>query len=156
MTNTNLYIDLPAALVLDLAKSYEKWTGKPLLGPSTPFGVEHLHGAEVAILAHDGAADPRFVYANLSAMRLFKLDWADIIGMPSRLSAEPDLREARAALLQRVARDGYVEDYTGVRIASDGSRFRIEQATVWNVLDQAGRLCGQAALIRQWTPLPRD
>jgi len=32
-----------------------------------------------------------------------------------------------------VARQGYIDDYSGVRIAKSGRRFLIERATVWNL-----------------------
>jgi hypothetical protein len=40
-----------------------------------------------------------------------------------------------------------------VRIASDGSRFMIHKATVWNLLDEQGQAYGQAALIKRHIPL---
>ncbi|NBO10742.1 MAG: MEKHLA domain-containing protein, partial [Methylophilaceae bacterium] len=41
------------------------------------------------------------------------------------------------------------------RIAKDGSRFLIEQATVWNVVDIAlpSDVLGQAVVIKKWTLL---
>jgi len=49
---------------------------------------------------------------------------------------------------------GPVDDYSGIRISQSGRRFRIEQAIVWNLIDAAGHLCGQAATFDTWTPLP--
>jgi hypothetical protein len=37
-----------------------------------------------------------------------------------------------------------------VRIARTGRRFLIQRATVWNLTDDQGRLCGQAATFREW------
>jgi len=48
---------------------------------------------------------------------------------------------------------GPVDDYSGIRISQSGRRFRIEQAIVWNLIDAAGHLCGQAATFDTWTPL---
>ena len=53
-----------------------------------------------------------------------------------------------------IRRDGYVDDYRGIRISKSGRRFRIEQAIVWNLIDAAGHLHGQAATFDAWTPLP--
>lgn len=114
--------------------------------------AEALYRAEFALLCHDGAADPLFIYANQTAQRLWQLDWGAFVGMPSRLSAEPDARAVRAAMLARVDRHGYVDDYEGVRVDSRGRRFRIEDACIWNVTDDAGRL-GQAARIGRWVPV---
>lgn len=66
--------------------------------------------------------------------------------MPSRLSAEAPLREERAALLERVSRHGFIDDYAGIRISARGTRFRIENAVVWNLIDGAGVCHGQAAM----------
>ena len=68
---------------------------------------------------------------------------------------EARLREARAEFLHQVARHGFIENYSGVRIAKDGSRFLIEQATVWNVVDIAlpSDVLGQAVLIKKSTPI---
>lgn len=66
--------------------------------------------------------------------------------MPSRLSAEAPLREERQALLERVSRRGFIDDYAGIRISARGTRFRIENAVVWNLIDAAGVRHGQAAM----------
>jgi hypothetical protein len=55
--------------------------------------------------------------------------------------------------MARAARDGYVDDYRGVRISSSGKRFLIEEAIVWNLVDAAGNRVGQAATFSQWKPL---
>jgi hypothetical protein len=65
-------------------------------------------------------------------------------------------RDERARLLERTHRDGYVDDYAGIRISQSGRRFRIEQAIVWNLVDAAGQHYGQAATFDTWTPLTTD
>ena len=109
--------------------------------------------APFAVLAHDTAADPRFFYANGAAQACFGYSWIEFIGMPSRLSAETPERTARQKLLEQVARDGYVADYRGVRIAKSGRRFWIEQAVVWELIDAAGIRRGQAATFERWVDL---
>ena len=52
-----------------------------------------------------------------------------------------------------MARHGYIDDYTGVRVSRTGKSFRIERATVWNLIDQTGTVMGQAAAFDHWTPL---
>lgn len=103
--------------------------------------------APFAVLAHDTAPDPVFVYGNRRAQSLFGYDWDEFTTLPSRLSAEAPERSQRQAFLERVARDGFVDDYRGVRISKSGERFWIEQVTVWQLLDPAGRCLGQAAMI---------
>jgi hypothetical protein len=53
-------------------------------------------------------------------------------------------------LLATVARQGFIDDYRGVRIAKSGGRFVIEQATVWNLLDENRAHYGQAATFSHW------
>ena len=73
--------------------------------------------------------------------------------MPSRLTAEAPDREERARLLARVGTQGYIDDYAGVRVSRTGRRFRIARATVWNLLDDGGNHCGQAASFAHWQRL---
>jgi hypothetical protein len=104
-------------------------------------------------LAHNTEADPTFVFANQMGMNLWEYSWAEIIGLPSRLTAEPDLRPNREQLLTRVRDFGFIADYSGIRVSKSGRRFRIEQATVWNVLHPSGQRIGQAATFTHWTNL---
>lgn len=110
--------------------------------------------ADFALLAHDAADDPCFVYANLEAQRRFERSWEELIGMPSRLSAEAPNRAERADMLARVARDGFIRDYRGLRIAKSGQRFWIEGGVVWNVYGPDGERWGQAARFCDTTAEP--
>lgn len=138
-----------------LCASYLRWTGRHLVEPlSGPQGAAALLDlAPFAVVSHDTQADPVFNYANRRALELFEMDWDEFTRLPSRLSAEPLNREERSRLLERVSRDGYVDDYTGVRISKNGQRFMIRDATVWNLFDAAGTARGQAALITHWERL---
>lgn len=109
--------------------------------------------APFVLLSHNTAADPIFTYANRTAQTLFEMDWPAITALPSRHSAEAPSREERAELLARVREHGWIDDYSGVRIASSGQRFRIAQAVVWNLRDADGAYCGQAAMFDQWQPI---
>jgi hypothetical protein len=62
-------------------------------------------------------------------------------------------RDERAQLLERTSRQGYVDDYQGIRISRTGHRFQIHQAIVWNLLDDREQRIGQAATFSRWTPL---
>ena len=106
------------------------------------------------IVAHGSEPDPIFFYGNRWALTRFELGFAEFTRLPSRYSAEPLQREARAALLARVQERGFIDDYAGVRVSSSGRRFRIEQAVVWDVLDEHGQRRGQAATFERWLDLP--
>jgi hypothetical protein len=146
--------DFLVAHALRLVESHLRLTGRALL-PETPVTAvgRALYHAPFVVLSHDTGDDPLFTYANQAAQALFELPWPEIVGMPSRLSAEPLAREERQRLLERVARDGYIDDYSGVRIAKSGLRFMIRSATVWNLLDAHGNKAGQAATFADWLAL---
>lgn len=141
--------------VARLMRSYHHWTGRDLIDSDlTPENAaQALYEAPFALLSHDSRPDPRFTYANLTAQRLFEMPWQEIVGLPSRLSAEPLVQAERERLLARVAAHGYIDDYDGIRIARSGHRFRIRNATVWNLLDEQGQPCGQAATFSDWLDL---
>lgn len=116
--------------------------------------AQRLFEAPFVVVSHGTQADPVLNYGNAAALSLWEMDLATFIQTPSRLTAEPVHRDERARLLERTHRDGYVDDYQGVRISRSGRRFRIEQAIVWNLVDGAGTHRGQAATFSRWTPLP--
>ena len=136
-----------------LVASYHHWTGMDLVEASNDV-VEILRNAPHAVASHNCDDDPLFNYANDQALSLFKMAPLEMLSLPSRYSAEPMLREARADFLDQVATHGFVDNYSGVRIAKDGSRFLIEQAMVWNVIDvQSHEYYGQAVIIKAWKAL---
>jgi PAS domain S-box-containing protein len=137
-----------------MCTSYARLLGVPLLAPDLPIAAQ-MHFAYVnapfCLLAHDGADDPCFVYANCAAQRCFEYTWSELVGMPSRLSAGPSERSERERLLTAVRTQGFSRDYRGLRVAKSGRRFWIEEAVVWNVSDAAGVRLGQAAAFSRVT-----
>ncbi|MDG2005420.1 MAG: MEKHLA domain-containing protein [Novosphingobium sp.] len=127
-----------------VASSFESLLGEPLMGPCID-AVAGLWRAPSAILAHGTEADPIFFFANRRALEIFEYDIETILHTPSRLSAEAPLREERQKLLDRVSSQGFIDDYSGIRIAATGRRFEIERAIVWNLIDGDGATHGQAA-----------
>jgi hypothetical protein len=95
-------------------------------------------------------SDPILNYGNAAALALWEMPWEEFTGTPSRLTAEAPNRAERARLLSAVAADGFIDDYSGVRISKTSRRFRIAQATVWNLVTDSGEPCGQAATFSQW------
>ena len=135
-----------------IADSYARLLGQPLVDSQDDL-AEALWQAPRVIVAHGTEADPVFFYGNRLALHTFDMDFASFTSLPSRYSAEPLAREERARLLERVSRDGFIDDYAGVRISASGKRFRIERAVVWNLVDRAGGHHGQAATFSHWQPL---
>ncbi len=136
-----------------LLKSLNELTGRTLvpLGLSNFSAAKTLYEAPFVVLSHNTAAEPVFNYANLTAQRLFELNWGAITTLPSRKSAEAVERDERSRLLQRVTENGYIDDYTGIRISSSGRRFRVYDAVVWNMYDTDNVYCGQGATFSRWT-----
>jgi hypothetical protein len=144
----NQYHEAHVALLL---ASYQRLLNKPLLElvADKPLGLQ-VYEADFALLSHNTAADPLFNYGNRYALDLFELPWAKFVGMPSRYSAEPVNREERERLLAQVTTQGFIDNYSGVRIPSSGKRFLIRQAVVWNVYDEQHHFYGQAATFKDW------
>jgi hypothetical protein len=147
-----------------LYQSFQKWTGEALvalpddlamLASSNPdlAIAQALFDAPFAILSHGQETDPILNYGNQTALTLWQMNWANFTQMPSRLTAEPISRQERDRLLAEAAAHGFISGYRGVRIASTGARFWIEDAMIWDVLDDLGNKRGQAARFDTWTPL---
>lgn len=137
-------IGLTASRIALVAQSFARLLGRPLV-PHGGDVVAALWHAPFVVVAHGTQDDPVFFFGNRRALDAFETDLERFTRMPSRLSAEAPLREERQMLLDRVAAAGFIDDYSGVRIAASGRRFRIERAIVWNLIDGAGRRHGQAA-----------
>ena len=132
-----------------IVSSYQRLTGKPLLDnvPADSAALsDAVWNAPRAIVAHGTEADPVFFYGNRLALKFFEMSFDEFTRLPSRFSAEPLAREERAKLLERVTRQGYADNYSGMRIASSGKRFMIADGTVWNLVDEQGNHHGQAAV----------
>ena len=153
-----------------IARSLRHWTGRDLFGAQTaspPVGkvatgtggqavrapaalAEKVFHAPFVLVSHGTEADPILNYGNQTALALWEMSWDELTRTPSRLTAEAPNREERARLLNTVARRGFIDDYSGVRISKSGRRFRIAAATVWNLISPDGKNCGQAALFSHW------
>ena len=135
-----------------IARSLDHWTGRALLpGLFNPLGLaKNIFAAPFVLVSHGTEADPVLNYGNAAALALWEMPWDEFTRTPSRLTAEAPNREERARLLAAVTKNGFIDDYSGVRIAKTGRRFRIAQATVWNLLDERGVHAGQAAMFSRW------
>ena len=145
-------------LVQLLLDSFARLLGRELIprSGSAAEQAERLFQAPFVVVSHGTQADPVLNYGNAAALALWEMTAEELCRTPSRLTAEPVHRDERARLLERTRRDGYVDDYAGIRVSKTGKRFRIEQAIVWNLTDAAGVHRGQAATFDRWTWLPAD
>jgi hypothetical protein len=141
---------------VQMLRSHRHWTGRDLIEPGGDSEMDARRLFEAPFVALSGGAEEEQIlnYANRTALGLWEMDWDTLVRTPSRLTAEPMHRDERAEFLRRVRENGFVDDYSGIRISGKGRRFRIRQATVWNVLDASGRYAGQAATFSSWEFLP--
>ncbi len=136
-----------------LVGSYRRLIGEnpPFLPPDAQYTAHWLYAdAPTPVLAHNTVSDPGFIYANAAAQKLFGYGWDEMIGLPSRLSAEAPERDERQRLLDAVAKDGFATGYAGIRIAKSGRRFWIEDGVLWQLRAQDGALRGVAATFANW------
>ena len=150
------------ALAAVILRSHQRGFGRPLLTPAIQAAAgpgagealalvaQELFAAATVVLAHDGGADPRLIYANRAALRLWRRPWAAMVGLPSRLTAEPGERPGRARMLADARQQHALSGYTGIRIDSHGRRFQIRGARLWTLWNAAGEPCGQAASFSDW------
>jgi hypothetical protein len=137
-----------------LLESHQQAYGTPLLvglaADASPLQwSQAMFAAATVVLAHDGAdpredPGPRLIYANRAALQLWRRPWAQLVGMPSRLTAEPAERAGRVQALAGVQRQHAISGYSGIRIDSQARRFRINAARVWTLPG------GQAAAFSDW------
>lgn len=135
-----------------LLDSYRRWLGEELLARrETPQADAHsLFEAPFVVVSHGTEDDPILNYGNQAALDLWEMDLDTLLQTPSRLTAEPVHRDERARLLERTTRDGFVDDYSGIRVTSTGRRFQITRAIVWNLIDEEANYAGQAATFDRW------
>ena len=113
-----------------------------------------LFNAPFVVVSHGIESDPILNYGNKKALYLWEMTWEDFVQTPSRKTAEPIHRNERALLLERTLQNGYIDDYSGVRISKTGKRFKIDRAIIWNITDENGHYYGQAATFDTWHYLP--
>lgn len=112
--------------------------------------AKQVFNSNYVLLAHNGANEPVFNYANKTALKLFEMSWDEFTNMPSKYSAESDERGKREQFLAEVAEKGYSKNYSGIRISKTGKRFEIKNVMLWNVYDSENNRIGQAALFDEY------
>ncbi|MBA5866778.1 MAG: MEKHLA domain-containing protein [Nitrospira sp. CR1.3] len=138
-----------------LLDSYRHWTGRELIERSGSSEAQSrmLFDAPFIVVSHGVEADPILNYGNQRALDLWEATWNELVGTPSRLTAEPVNQPERERMLEAAKSRGFFDDYRGVRVSMTGRRFLVENALIWTVMDTAGSTVGQAASFSQWTRL---
>jgi PAS domain-containing protein len=133
-----------------LTTSYSRFVGRRLAADDK--GPRWLYQeAPFVVVAHNTDEDPKFVYANRTAQKLFDYPWEEFTTLPSRLSAEAPERSERQRLLDAVASNGFIANYRGLRVRRTGTKFWMEDGLVWQLVDDRGVYRGQAAMFSRWT-----
>ena len=134
-----------------LLESHQRLFQRPLVrSTGIRLAAQELFVLDQVVLCHDGSEDPHFLYANRAALQLFSRNWEQMVGLPSRLSASASQRLSRRAQLELARRQDKLENYSGVRVNSQGRRFQIRGARIWSLIDQERHYRGQAACFSQW------
>ncbi len=136
-----------------LLNSYRRWVGRELIARGGSVADQSLAIYEAPfVVVSDGLEEsPIFNYGNLTAQKLFETDWQNFTRIPSRQSAEVVHQAERERLRDQVTKNGFIDNYRGIRISTTGKRFWIEQAIVWVVVDEAQKPIGKAATFGTWT-----
>lgn len=135
-----------------LAQSFQRLLHDQLIANSTTPEelAEALFYVPFVVVSHGIQADPILNYGNQAALQLWGTSWDKFTQTPSRLTAETVERAIRAKMLEQAAKQGYIDNYCGIRISSTSQRFSIETAIIWNLTDESGKSCGQAATFSEW------
>jgi hypothetical protein len=134
-----------------IISNYRRWTGKDLCAGAGAGAaedeklVDNLFFAPRVVVSAGNETDPILNYGNQAALHLWEMNWETLTKTPGRHTAEALEREKRESFLETVRKQGYIDNYQGVRITSTGKRFEIQKATVWNLIDEKGEHAGQAA-----------
>ncbi|MCY1003527.1 MEKHLA domain-containing protein [Myxococcus sp. MISCRS1] len=146
---------MPLLKLLDT--TYRRYFNKPLGVGFCPPHLEHaadptrlswVHTqAPFMLLAQDAQPEPVYFYTNAAASRQFGYSAEEFLRTPARLSAPPDGREHRAAMIREVEERGFMKGYSGIRITQGGELFRIHDTELWLVHDAQGTHLGLGALV---------
>ena len=135
-----------------LLDSYAYWIKQELIHRhGTPLEqAERLFNSSFVVASHGVEDDPVLNYGNQAALNLWAMDWEQFTRTPSRLTAESVNREERARMLEKVKIQGYISDYSGIRISSTGKRFLVDPIVIWNIHKPDGTAIGQSATFSAW------
>ena len=135
-----------------LLDSYAHWVKQELIERTgTPLEqAERLFNSAFVVASHGTEDDPVLNYGNQAALDLWVMNWQQFTQTPSRLTAEPAKQEERARVLKQVKEQGYIAEYSGIRISSTGQRFLADPILIWNIHKPNGTVIGQGATFSAW------
>ena len=126
-------------------QSFNKYTDKLLPLEKNKDLLSSFDECLLPIASHD--TNGFFNYLNKAALSLFKVTKDQVIGRSTTMTAPKSEQKQRNELLNQVNSHGFIDNYKGIRVTSDGELFQIEDATIWNVVDKNSHKMGQAVII---------
>ena len=126
-------------------QSFNKYTDKLLPLEKNKDLISSFDECVLPIASHD--TNGFFNYLNKAALSLFKVTKDQVIGRSTTMTAPKSEQKQRNELLNQVNSHGFIDNYKGIRVTSDGELFQIEDATIWNVVDKNSHKMGQAVII---------
>ena len=126
-------------------QSFNKYTDKLLPLEKNKDLLSSFDECVLPIASHD--SNGFFNYLNKAALSLFKVTKDQVIGRSTTMTAPKSEQKQRNELLNQVNSHGFIDNYKGIRVTSDGELFQIEDATIWNVVDKNSHKMGQAVII---------
>lgn len=155
MTNLNTDLWKKDAIIVHsqrLFDSFKHWTGETLIDANeSPEDIaQALFNADFVLVSAGTEDNPIFNYGNRTALDLWEMSWEQFIQTPSSHSVHPEEVIQRQQTLDRVKTQGYTKNLRGFRQSRTGKQFLISDVTVWNVIDENGQYCGQAATYETW------
>ena len=112
--------------------------------------AQEVFALDTPLMAHGNEIDPLLNYVNACALRIWRMQWEEMVGMPSRLTAPIEEQKSRSFVLRNALKCHGIKGYQGVRVNSEGERFSIHGARIWTILDRNGKPFGQAATFTNW------
>ena len=137
--------------------SYKKLLKKELINRqgSPREQSRQLFYAPFVVFSHGIEKDPIYNYGNQLGLKLWEINWDELIETPSRTNTEISLRQERQILIQETTDREYVTNRQGIRISKTGKKYQINDITIWNLYNNEDKYCGQAATFSDWILLNR-
>jgi MEKHLA domain len=127
------YSDIMVTHASHLLRTYFEVTGGKELVPMKVLEKDPTEAAKLlfflpkrVVVSHGTQNDdegPVLNYGNSAALKRWGASWEELTSMPSKYTAEAVEQSAREEFLQKVYANGVVENYSGVRIGLDKSRY---------------------------------
>jgi hypothetical protein len=127
------YSDSMVSHASHLIKSYYQVTGGEELVPIRLVKENPVEASRLLFFLEDrivvshgtqsSGDGPILNYGNCAALKRWAASWEELTSMPSKYTAEPINQNTRDEFMKTVTRDGIVQNYSGVRISLDKSRY---------------------------------